>query len=119
MIRIHIDRLPSLNTAGRRRHWAVQHKEAERWKMLVWCAMMEAGYRLPKEPWQRVKMTLIRHSTRQPDYSNTVASFKGIEDALVKLKVIADDAPGNYVGGHPEYRWEYGPSGVTVEIEEA
>ena len=117
MIRITIQRLPGLNTSTRRRHWSVQHKEAEAWKWLIWAAMRG---KIPKRPYRVCRLVLTRHSSRQPDYGNTVASFKGIEDALKKIGVIADDAPDNFVGGHPDYQWEKSKKGyVTIEVEDA
>ena len=111
-----VDRLPPLNTSDRRRHWSVQHKEAEAWK---WLVFGELGGDIPKRPWRKVKMICTRHSSRQPDYDNLVASFKPVIDALVKNSVIADDRPDNFEGEHPDYEWVKGQSHITVEIYDA
>jgi hypothetical protein len=90
-----------LDTPNRTRgqHWAVTSGYKRRVAREVWVAL---GGRLPAEPIQRCRVTVYRHSTRQPDDDNLAGSLKPLLDALQPstdrrtygLGLIADDAPG-------------------------
>ena len=58
----------------------------------------------PSVPLSKPRVRFTRYSTNEPDYTNLVASFKPVEDALVTLEIILDDKPG--VIGVPTYKWE-------------
>jgi hypothetical protein len=90
-----------LDTPNRTRgqHWAVTSAYKRRVAQEVWIAL---GCRLPATPIERCRVTVYRHSTRQPDDDNLAASMKPLLDALQPatakrrygLGLIADDAPG-------------------------
>ena len=114
------DRLPDMNTRASRRHAYVQSGIAKRWREIVEGYVLEAGK--PDKPLEVARVTLVRHSSVQPDYDNMAASWKSaILDPLVKHGVLANDRPKNFVGGHPDYAWAPAPRGkgyVTVTVEE-
>lgn len=58
----------------------------------------------PPRPLTKAKLTLIRHSSRCPDYDGLVVSFKPVVDALKKCGIIADDSMS--VIGKPTYEWK-------------
>lgn len=75
--------------------------------------------RIPETPLKRAKLTLTRHSCREPDFDGLVSSFKACIDALVETNVLENDKPSN-IGGSV-YLWVKGPQKfgfVTIKIEE-
>lgn len=74
--------------------------------------------RIPDQPLEKAKLTLTRHSSRQPDFDGMVHSFKRIIDALVKCGILIDDNPD--VIGSPTYKWAKAARGdghIQVEVE--
>ena len=95
--------LPPLQVAGSGGgHWRTRHAVAKRWKSAVRRAVLADG-RVPEKPLDRVEMLCERHSTREPDYDNLVASFKPIRDGLVEMGLLIDDKPTILV--KCEHRW--------------
>lgn len=104
IIEIKIDALPKRINEGHGSHWTLRYAESKRWlKLIQW----KVAGSIPKEPWAKAKLTLIRGTSRCPDYNGLVYSFKVIEDALVKLKIIKNDTMD--VIGQPDYKWEKAP----------
>lgn len=100
-IELTINALPKRINEGHGSHWTKRYAEAKKWTKLI--AWQIAG-KIPREPWDKAKLTLIRGSSRAPDYNGLVYSFKVIEDALVKLKIIKNDTMD--IIGKPDYLWE-------------
>lgn len=115
-IEIEIEGLPkTINEIGRK-HWAVKKKEVDKWHQLV--AMHTLGKR-PMKPLKHAKVTMIRHSSKEPDFDNLASSFKAVMDGLIKAGVIENDRQANI--GQPSYRWEKAPHGaghIWVRVEE-
>jgi hypothetical protein len=87
---LEIPRLPHLQAANARQHWAVRRREEQWWKHQVgWHAR---GKGLPEEPMKRAWIACVRLSASEPDHDNLVASFKPAIDGLKGL-VIEDDSP--------------------------
>ena len=78
------------------------------------------GKEKPCKPLEKAKLTLIRHSSSEPDYDGLVSSFKYVIDSLVTLKILVNDKSKNI--GVPDYKWQKAPAMkgfITVGIEEA
>ena len=100
MIKLEIKDLPKMPNMVLRKHWTVIKKESDKWHRLV---KLFLRHHVPKEPFKKAKLTLTRHSTREPDYDGLVGSFKWVVDGLVKAGVIIDDKYS--VIGQSEYKW--------------
>ena len=97
-------------------HWTKVRRERDQWRDLI--AVVTARQR-PAKPLQKADVFFTRFSSAEPDYTNMVASYKPIEDALVKLGILRDDSPQVIVSR--EYAWERAPRGggyIKVEIQE-
>ncbi len=106
--------LPKRTNNNSRTHWALQHKEAKKWKQFV---RLKVGLQRPDKPLERARLILTRVSSSEPDYDGLVSSFKHVIDGLIEAGVIVSDKMS--VIGVPEYRWLKGRRGVgsiTVEI---
>ena len=87
--------------------------EARKWKQAVVQAVVFSGWRGPVL--DKAKLTLIRHSSAEPDADGLVSSFKHCIDGLIAAKVIVNDKMSNI--GFPDYRWQKAPpKGGYVEI---
>lgn len=109
--------LPPTNTADRRSPF-VYHALSKRWKKRVTVAVLEALKRWPSQPLDRARVTIVRRSTREPDFDGLVHGGKFLLDGLVLAGVIVDDKPS--VIGQPVYRWEpakRGQGGVQIVVE--
>lgn len=120
MLDFELPGLPPMNTAGSHggSHWS-RTIIKRKWEGKVVSAVLEALRRWPAEPLERARVTIVRCSTREPDYDNLAQGGKFILDGLVKAGVIADDSP--QVIGRPDYRWEKAPPAkgcVRVRVEE-
>ena len=118
ILEIEIPVLPKSQTNNFGSHWG-RSADKKKWLNLVYYAIKEAKRRPPDEPLQSASITFTRRSSAQPDYTNLVASFKPVEDALVTMGVIEDDSPK--IIGYPTYRWEYAPpkkGGILVKVRE-
>ena len=102
-----IDGLPPLQHT-RRKHWSQIRRTDKEWKRLV--KLMLLARQRPAEPLDVAQVICTRESVKEPDYDNLVISFKPLIDGLVWAKLLADDKPGNFVGGQPIYRWLKAPS---------
>lgn len=118
-------RLPGLPKSPNvllRRHWSFVSREKSKWHKLVASQIdYETHKHLGGEPLKKARLTLTRHSAREPDSDNLIASFKFVVDALVKCGVLLDDKPS--VIGIPTYKWEKaspknGHITVLIDIEE-
>lgn len=99
--------------------WQVKYAESRKWQLRLYAKMLITKQHSPPEPLNKANVTLIRHSSRCPDYDGLVSSFKRVIDALKKLNVIKDDNMN--VIGKPEYQWvQSNPKHgfITVIVEE-
>ncbi len=109
--------LPEMTNTLAYKHWTGRYKEAKKWKRLVieQCLINRiTGIRLEK-----AKLTLTRHSMKEPDFDGLTSGFKHIIDGLVRAGTLEDDS--RTVIGQPEYFWEKAPRGngrVTIKIED-
>lgn len=83
-------------------HWRARHKADKGWKSEVWLACYQGGR--PKAPLKRARVTLVRHSSSEPDYEGLVSSFKSVLDGLTEAGIIVDD--NTSVIGKPDYLWK-------------
>lgn len=95
-----IDGLPKTPNSLLRQHWAIVKKEKDKWLALI--GAHSAGKR-PKEPLTKALITIIRHSSRAPDFDGMVLSGKFLIDPLTKLGIIIDD--NMEIIGQPKYAW--------------
>lgn len=101
MLSFAIKDLPKMPNSILRKHWSVVKKEKDKWHKLV---RLFVNNKIPKEPLRKAKLTLVRHSTQEPDYDGLVGSFKWVIDALVESGVLIDDKYS--VIGQSNYKWE-------------
>ncbi len=91
-----------MNTA-RPLHWGA--KTRLRQDLSWW---FRAHSKPPKEPWQKARIHITRHSSVKPDYGNLVESAKPLLDVLQPnssrhpqgLGFIIDDSPDHLEEGH-------------------
>lgn len=77
------------------------------------------GLKRPQSPLPKARLTLIRHSSQEPDHDGLVASFKSISDGLIDAGVIVNDKPSNI--GQPTYMWQKArmkEGHIVVKVEE-
>lgn len=114
-LRIEMDGLPKINAADGL-HWRTRRDMREAWENRVWAMSVN---RKPVQPLQAARVTVVRHSSSEPDYDGLVQTGKWLIDALVKIGILADDAPS--VIGVPTYRWQQASpreGKVTLYVEE-
>lgn len=113
-----IEDLPhSTNSLGRK-HWGAKLKESRKWERLVWETVIFGGYPKPPSPLKKAKISLTRHSSREPDFDGLVSTFKHVLDGLKNAKIIVDDKMS--VIGQPNYKWECAPRNkgkITVHVQ--
>jgi len=110
--------LPARYNSYKNTHWAVKAKETKKWHRMVANAVIAAGG-WPPVPLKSAKLTLVRYSSRAPDYDGLVQAFKPVLDGLVKCRVLEDD--NMRVIGRPDYKWcqvPAGKGGIQVFVEE-
>lgn len=103
-------------TNGSHGHWRVAAKKRKKWRDAV---KLIASLRRPPAPLLRVKITLTRFSSSQPDYDNLVISFKSVVDGLKDAGVISDDKDKVVV--QRDYRWEKSSprqGQIRIQVEE-
>jgi hypothetical protein len=84
-------------------HWGAKTRLR---KDLAW--WIRAHEQPPKEPWQKARIHITRHSSSKPDYGNLVESAKPILDVLQPnskrhpqgLGFIVDDSPDHLEEAH-------------------
>ena len=111
---VDIDDLPMMTNKSRRCHWAVQNKEAKKWKRLVLFNVSR-----PDEPLKKASIKFTRHSSQEPDFDGLVSGFKHVLDGLKHAGVIIDDKPS--IIGHPSYEWLKSPGKkgfITIKVTE-
>ena len=72
-----------------------------------------------KKPFEAVRITCIRRSSREMDFDNLVASFKPIIDGITDAGIIRDDK--NSVVRERIFRWEPAPNArghIQITVEE-
>jgi hypothetical protein len=80
------------------------YAERKKWKALVAKQLL---FLTPESPFKTAKLTLIRHSSSEPDFDGLVSSFKSSIDSLVECGVIENDKPSNI--GQQTYLWRKAP----------
>lgn len=110
--------LPTCGSKRERMHWRRLNDENKRWYRDVAFIARAAIVMQGREPLEAARVFYTRCSSMQPDQTNLAASFKGVEDGLVRAGVLADDAP-KFVQN--EYLWSYAPPSkgrIRVVVEE-
>src|SRR6476620_7523209 len=90
VIEFQLQGLPPIVSNGSHHNWQVAAGIRKRWKRL---AMIEFALKRPIAPHQRARVTIYRHSSREPDFEAMVIAAKPIIDALTASGIIADDSP--------------------------
>lgn len=112
-----IQGLPKVLSNMKRNGWRGVWAEKKKWKGLVRDMVILKGG--PKQPLEKAKLTLTRHSSKPCDFDGIVSSFKGVIDGLTEAGVIVDD--NMEVIGQPQFLWAKAPmkqGKITVKIEE-
>ena len=97
--------------------WKARMMEARKWKLKV--AIAVRPEMRPKIALTKARVTLMRFSSREPDYDGLVSSFKHVLDGLINIDVIQDDKMRNI--GRPDYQWHRAPKlggHIIVKVEE-
>lgn len=94
-------------------HWWKKKKLSDEWNNIVMYHVLKLG--APRAPLEKAKLTLIRYSSREPDYDGLVSSFKVVVDALRHNGVLVDDRMSNI--GIPIYDWQKAtPKGGFIHV---
>lgn len=84
-----IQGLPRMaNIPSGKSHWRHAHAEKNKWISLVAAQVMG---KKPPQPLEFYRLTLVRHSSVEPDFDGLVRGFKDIVDGLLHAGVLADD----------------------------
>lgn len=114
MIEFTLKGLPKM-TNNNYTSWKAKMAEARKWKLKVYEKIYELKAK-PPVPYEKVKLTLIRVSSIEPDYDGMVSGFKHIIDGLREAGVIANDKISNI--GQPDYRHEKtGPKNGHIKVK--
>lgn len=92
--------LPKLTNQLSRGVWQKRMGHTNLWKRKVWAAVWHLK---PPEPLAHAALTLIRCSSREPDFDGLVSGFKPVIDGLVEAGILANDKSSNI--GQPKYEW--------------
>lgn len=101
-IRLEIPLLPKMPNSLLGAHWRTRSGHAAKWRKIIADELLALGWR--GKPMGNAMVTLVRHSSVQPDSDGLRGSFKSVLDALVRGGVLVDDTPA--VIGEPVCRWE-------------
>lgn len=114
VLHLRVDDLPRLQVAGSGRGSVRSRiRETRRWRDDI--AWLARAHGVPSSPLCTARVRFVRHSSLRPDYTNLVASFKAIEDGLVRAGVLSDDSFA--VIGQAEFAWEKAsPRAGFIEI---
>ena len=116
VLEIKLKSLPRMTNSLASASWRTRFGHSKIWKRKVWAATWHLR---PPTPLQKAKLTLTRHSSREPDFDGLVSSFKHIIDGLIEAGVLANDKSENI--GKPTYNWvKTGPSHgcITIKVED-
>lgn len=80
------------NPSGKSSHWRAIDDDRKCWQSSV---VAVVGRNRPPKPLTRVKLTLTRFSSTEPDYDGLVRGFKSVVDGLKMARVIEDDKLSN------------------------
>lgn len=108
--------LPQIQLNSSHGHWATRYQKIRAIKTKVGAGVYPHR---PEKPLKKARLVLIRHSSREPDYDNLVASFKPVIDALTEFAIIEND--NSKVVGQPEYRWikcKIKFAGINILVQE-
>lgn len=117
-LQFEINELPKMaNPSGAKStHWRYAKREVDKWRRMVWAAV---GSKKPLSPLKKVKLTLTRCSSVEPDYDGLVRGFKSVIDGLRNCGVLEDDRLSNT--GVWDVRWEKAPpkkGKIIVNVQE-
>lgn len=104
VLHFEVDALPHMPNRLLGAHWRIRSNHAKVWR--AWVGYKTIGKR-PPAPLAQAKLTLVRHSSSEPDSDGLRGSFKSVIDALVFVGVLEDDRPANI--GEPKVSWEKAP----------
>jgi Holliday junction resolvase RusA-like endonuclease len=94
--------------------WQYKH-DKDNWLLYIKFATYT---KTPDKPLTKAKVTITRHSSKEPDCDNLYGAMKPVLDALVKLQIILDDRPSVI---DLKCKWAKCPQKngkITIEIEE-
>ncbi len=84
---------PSLNV-WQRMHWAVRKREQHKWAMIVYGALLIAGWsRISARAFGKRRLTIERFGVRALDPDNACGGAKPVIDELRHLGLLLDDTP--------------------------
>lgn len=95
-----INQLPPMNSADGTNRW-VRRKLRKTWELLVW---EKVRLKKPPAPLRSATVSLVRHSSVEPDYDNLVQGGKFIIDSLVDNGIFVSDKMS--VIGKPNHDWK-------------
>ena len=96
-----LDGLPPLLSQQRAMHWRRVKRISDQWRQMVGFKL--AG-KMPTLPLERASVRYTRYSAAEPDWDNLAASWKPIQDTLVKSGLLKDDNPRVII--NVESNWE-------------
>lgn len=119
---------PSLNEVNRMRarHWSVYSKHQKRLAETVAAAISPAVLAIHR-PYQRARLTIIRHGMRLLDADNLWGGVKGLQDLLLvrsathphSFGIVVDDDPAHLVLAVEQVRvLRRADRGTLVTVEE-
>jgi len=100
-VTITLQGLPKMVNANFKNNWRALWVERKKWKELTARSFVTHA---PPAPLKKAKVTIVRHSSRCPDYDGLVSAAKALLDGLKLAKIIEDDNMN--VIGRPEFKWE-------------
>lgn len=109
--------LPKIISNASRNGWRGLWAEKKKWKRAVFERV--SFYAFTRDPLTSAKLTLTRHSSKEPDFDGLVSSFKAVIDGLKEAGIIADDKMS--IIGQPQYRWQKAKmkqGKISVAVEE-
>ena len=87
---------------GNKSHWRHADKERRYWQQYVVAKI--PYYAKPLKPLKKVRLTLVRFSSVEPDFDGLVRGMKSIVDGLVLAGVLENDRLSNT--GQWNCHWE-------------
>jgi hypothetical protein len=114
-VTVRLDGLPKMVNASFKNNWRALWAEKKKWKELVARSFLPHQ---PAEPLQKAKVTIIRYSSRCPDFDGMVSGAKALLDGLKLARIIIDDNMN--VIGQPNFKWEKAPpkkGAIEITVE--
>lgn len=116
ILEFEIKGLPKSTNSFARVGWQARFAYSRKWKTWVKAVAVQ---KVPSSPLKTAKLTLTRHSSKEPDFDGLVSCFKCILDALVEVGILENDKQSNI--GQPTYLWQktkMRQGKITIRVEE-